>query len=191
VGFIVTLSNKTKRLRSKSATWMILCCLLQLMCVDQAWSQARTEQLPRQLMQLQDRLRDLGRRVASLERFHRSIICGRLDSDLLKDGVLTYPLTCQLDRDRPALQIEPRLKVALIRPGVFKFEFEPPKSQKPLVLATALKSWGNVPIEMSSLRVADVTLTGFTIETFEAAGPINPANVSFFFVILLEPSRLE
>ena len=138
-----------------------------------------TEQLPRQLMQLQDRLRDLGTRVASLERFHRRII------------LLTYPLTCQLDRDRPALQIEPRLKVALIRPGVFKFEFEPPKSQKPLVLATALKSWGNVPIEMSSLRVADVTLTGFTIETFEAAGPINPANVSFFFVILLEPSRLE
>jgi hypothetical protein len=143
-------------------------------------------------MQLQNRLQGLTKRVVNLERFQRSIICGRLDSDLLKDGVLIYPLSCQLDRDRRAPQIEPpRLKVALIRPGVFKFEFEPPKSQKPLVLATALKSWGGVPIEMSSLRVADVTQAGFTIETFEAAGPINPSNVSFFFIVLAEPSRLE
>jgi hypothetical protein len=172
--------------------WMILCFLLHLMWADQAWAQARTEpQLSHQLMQLQDRLRELGKRVAGLERFQRSIICGRLDSDLLKDEVLIYPLTCQLDRERPAPQAKPWLKVALIRPGVFKFEFEPPKSQKPLVLATALKSWGGFPIEMSSLRIADVTLTGFTIETFEAAGPVNPSNVSFFFVVIAEPSRLE
>jgi hypothetical protein len=32
---------------------------------------------------------------------------------------------------------------------------------------------------------------GFTIETFEATEPINPGNVSFFFVIFSEPPRAE
>lgn len=190
----MTLFNKTKGLRwyCQSAIWTIL--LLHLMCADQAWSQARTEsqartdQLIHQLVQLQDRLQGLTKRVASLEKFQRSVICGRVDSDLLKDGMSIFPLTCQLDRDRPPAKVEPPLlKAALIRPGVFRFEFDRPKPQKPLVLATALKSWGSVPIEMPSLRVADVTQTGFTIETFEAAGPINPSNVSFFFVVLAEP----
>jgi hypothetical protein len=174
---------------------MILLCVLHVMCADHAWSQARTESQARTdqlIRELQLKLQGLTKRVASLERFQRSVICGRLDADLLKEGVSIYPLTCQLDRDRPPPRVEPpRLKAALIRPGVFTFEFDPPRSQKPLVLATALKSWGGVPREMSSLRVADVTQTGFTIETFEAAGPINPSNVSFFFVVLAESSRLE
>jgi hypothetical protein len=194
----VTLFNKTKGLRRyrQSAIWTILCCLLHLMCADHAWSQARTESqvradpLIRQVAQLQGRLQRLANRVASLETFQHSIICGRLDSDLLKEGVSIFPLTCQLDRDRPPANVEPPLlKATLMRPGVFAFEFDRPKPQKPLVLATPLKSWGGVPIEMSSLRVADVTQTGFTIETFEAAGPINPSNVSFFFVVLAEPWR--
>jgi hypothetical protein len=157
------------------------------MLADQAWCQTRTE-----IAQLQIRLQSLARRVATLEKFHRSIVCGRMDSDLLKEGVSMYPSACHLDRDRPPSQIEPpRLKATLIRPGVFRFEFDPAKPQKPLVLATALKNWGSVPIEISSLRVADVSQTGFTIETFEAAGPINPSNVSFFFIVLAEPSRTE
>lgn len=194
----MTLFNKTKELRRyrQCAIWTILCCLLHLMCADHAWSQARTESqaradlLVRQLVHLKNELQDLTDRVASLEKFQRSVgsvICGRLDSDLLKDGVSIFPLTCQLERDRPPAKSQPVLKATLMRPGVFAFEFDRPKPQKPLVLATPLKSWGGVPIEMSSLRVADVTQTGFTIETFEAAGPINPSNVSFFFVVLAEP----
>jgi hypothetical protein len=178
--------------RSDLAIWTILLCALHLLYADEAWSQTRTESLVREVTQLQNRLQGLARRVATLERFQRSIICGYLDPDSLHEGISNYPLTCQVDRDRPPPQIEPpRLKAVLIRPGVFKFEFDPPKSQKPLVLATPLKNWGDVPVEMSSLRVADVTRTGFTIETFEAAGPINPSNVSFFFVVLAEPSRLD
>jgi hypothetical protein len=172
---------------TKSTILVILLSFLYPIFPDRAWSQTRTE-----ITQLQNRLQVLARRVASLEKFHRSIVCGRMDSDLLKEAVSMYPSACQLDRDRPPLQIEPpRLKATLVRPGVFRFEFDPPKPQKPLVLATALKSWGSVPKEISSLRVADVSQTGFTIETFEAAGPINPSNVSFFFVVLAEPSRAD
>ena len=161
--------------------------LLYSICAREAWSQTRIE-----LVQLQASLRTLGRRVQALERFHRSIICGRMDSDLLKDSISIYPSACQPDRDRPPPQIDPpRLKATLVRPGVFRFEFEPPRVQRPLVLATPLKGWGSIPVDMATLRVADVSHTGFTIETFDTAGSPNSSNVSFFFVVLAEPPRAE
>jgi hypothetical protein len=185
-------TKRAKRNVTTSAILIILACLLGSTSPTGAQSRTDFAQTRAELNQLSARLNGLTRRMAALERFHPSIICGRMDSDLLKEGTSVYPSSCQLDKDRPSQQLErPRLKAAVIRPGVFSFEFDPPKRQTPLVLATALNTWGDVPVQVSTLRVGNVTQNGFTIETFEATEPINPGNVSFFFVIFSEPPRAE
>jgi hypothetical protein len=169
-----------KRLRF--AVIAILSALPLSILAGEAWSESRLD-----ILKLETSVRTLGRRVQALERLHRSVICGRMDFDLLKDSTSLYPLACQPDRDKPPLQVDlPRLRATLMRSGVFRFEFEPPRAQRPLVLATPLKGWGSVPVEMGTLRVADVSNAGFTVETFDASSA-NLSNVSFFFVVLAEP----
>jgi hypothetical protein len=108
----------------------------------------------------------------------------------MKDGLYRYPMSCHsgVDPNPPPSFDRPILKATLIRPGVFRFDFDPPRLQSPIVLATASNRWGVVPRETSSVRVIDVDEAGFTIETFQSAELINPTNVGFFFVILGESS---
>jgi hypothetical protein len=170
---------------SKWRAWALLLALLLLMSpisTKEARTQGRAE-----LESLKNRVDRLNEQVAALERFRQSIVCGRVDFDLLKDAPYDYPMTCQASGDQPSVPSRsPRITSTLVRPGVYRFEFKPPRIQTPIVLATASNRWGAVTQETSSIRVVDVDQTGFTVEILQVPQIINPTNLGFFFVVLGE-----
>jgi hypothetical protein len=127
----------------------------------------------------------------ALERVQDNVICGRIGPEVLKDNIYIHPTGCfSISVPSLASYKGPTLKVTLMRLGIFRFEFASSRPQKPIVLATALKTWGDVPVEAPILRVTNVSQSGFTVETFDAAADMNPTNVGFYFVVLGEsPSR--
>src|SRR5262245_34685141 len=111
---------------------IVLGCLLSPIFAREARSQTRAE-----AVQLQSKLDGLVDRVSALERVHRVIVCGRMDSDLMEDGIYSYPMSCHSSiKPKPPQSFDgPRLTVTLIRPGIFKFEFNPRRLETPIVLA--------------------------------------------------------
>src|SRR5262245_26631456 len=100
-----------RRKRPRFAVIAILSALPLSILAGEAWSESRLD-----ILKLETSVRTLGRRVQALERLHRSVICGRMDLDLLKDSTSLYPLACQPDRDKPPLQVDlPRLRATLVR----------------------------------------------------------------------------
>ena len=164
------------------ATLVLLYFLFPVL-TDTAWCQTRDDFA-------RAKIRNLEARLWMLERFSRNIICGRVDEDVLKDGTFIYAMGCPQENDRNSQDYKgPGLKATLARPGAFRFEFSPPRLQKPIVLATASNAWGDIPVETSSLRVIDVSESGFAVERVDS-GSVNPKYVSFFFLVLFgEPSR--
>ena len=115
----------------------------------------------------------------------RVIVCGKVDSERMKGGTTAFRLGCDPTLDAPG-PVRERLTVVLDRPGVFKFKFMMPRRGRPIVIATPSDRWGSIPIAASSLRVSEVTETGFTVQTFDTVATSNPTNVDFFFAVLGE-----
>lgn len=176
----------SKRLHSMVLTGLVVFGLIvpgAVRAQTQAVTQGEFSRLSQTVQRLNGRLSALEK---SLEKFNRSIICGRMDVDLIQEGAYIYPLSCSSIGDQPSDVKKSNLKVTLSRPGVFTFEFNPPRHQKPIVLATASKTWGDIPVQAPIVRVSDISASGFTVETFDTAQYMNPTSVGFFFVILGE-----
>jgi hypothetical protein len=139
---------------------------------------------------VEEKIKTLEAQIGTLERLRRNVICGRMDSDLLINGVYTYPMGCQpIGGQLLPDSAGAGLKATLTRPGVFSFEFNPPRPQKPIVLVTVANAWGSVPVESSNLRVSNVNRSGFTVESFDPSA--NPTSVGFFFVVLSDPNQQD
>src|SRR5262245_34521665 len=98
--------------------------IVLLLCLSPVFAREAWPQTQAEFTQLQTRLDGLSEQVSALERSHLVIACGRIDSDLMKDGFYRYPMSCHsgVDPNPPPSFDRPILNATLIRPGVFRFD---------------------------------------------------------------------
>jgi tetratricopeptide (TPR) repeat protein len=162
-----------KRIVSHLAIFSTLILFVGLSGVglEKGFAQSNFEQLHRleaRATVLESEIRSLNGRLRRLECLEqRWVVYGAVDEHRLVDHWFWQ------DSERIGLESS--------RPGIFKFVFEAKLLRKPMIVVTFSNKWGDIKIDLTSARVADVSEGGFTVETFRAS---DPADVAFTFVVV-------